>query len=107
MGNTAPRDSNRGQSLTRTRTSIFLLPVTRSDAGICEFLSLQCTVQPLPIHFSEPERIRHRICMDDLCCAFREMTNRLRSTLSKAKEQSNWLCLLQFYRNGILAQQYP
>ena len=55
-----------------------------------------------PLRFYlEPERIRHRLCMDDLFCAFREMTNRLRSTLSKAKEQSNWLCLLQFYRNGI------
>ena len=56
---------------------------------------------PFRFFYLEPERIRHRLCMDDLCCAFREMTNRLRSTLSKAKEQSNWLCLLQFYRNGI------
>ena len=43
--------------------------------------------------------------MDDLCCAFRELANRLRSTLSRAKEQSNWLCLLQFYSNGIYLER--
>ena len=71
-----------------------------SNVGhICQYLNI--AVWSLLIFYLEPERIRHRLCMDDLCCAFREMTNRLRSTLSKAKEQSNWLCLLQFYRNGI------
>ena len=34
--------------------------------------------------------------MDDLFRAFREMTNRLRSTLSIAKEQPNWLLLQEW-----------
>ena len=64
------------------------------------FLAFTGNMRSKTFH-SEPERIRHRLCMDDLCCAFRELTNRLRSTLSRAKEQSNWLCLLQFYSNGM------